>query len=53
MTGKQKHRAIAVAWIAAFPVLLLIGLGDSVPIILFLSLYANASTHWDIATTAD
>lgn len=49
---KLSHYGLAAGWIAAFPVFLLVGIAESVALVLFLSCYANAVTHWDIAQSS-
>lgn len=53
MSGRTKHRAIAVGWMALFVPALLMPVDWQYPFLIFVSLWALASTHWDIATTAD
>lgn len=43
---------LAAGWLLSFPAFLLLGWQESVTLLLFISVYANAVTHWDLAQSS-
>lgn len=50
---KRVHIALAAAWLAvAFPIMLTPSLANSVPLLVFISVYANVAGHVSAAQAA-
>ena len=44
--ARRLHYAAAWLWLASFPLVLLQGWQTSVPLLVFISIYANVVGHW-------
>lgn len=49
---RKMHYILAVLWLLAFPLIIFVGLLNSVPLLVFISLYANVAGHWSAAEAA-
>jgi hypothetical protein len=49
---KKLHWTLALFWLAAFPAIIILGLEDSVPLLVFISVYANFVGHISSAQAA-
>lgn len=44
--ARRLHYLAAVFWLLSFPAVLVLGLTESVPLLVFISIYANVASHW-------
>lgn len=49
---KRMHNTLAVLWLLSFPVIVKFGLLESIPLLVFISVYANVAGHWAAAEAA-
>jgi len=49
---RKAHWVLAAVWLAAFPAILILGLEESVPLLVFISVYANFVGHISSAQAA-
>jgi hypothetical protein len=40
------HFVLAGLWLIAFPMIVFLGLLESIPLLVFISVYANVAGHW-------
>lgn len=51
-TKRKMHYSLAFLWLLAFPAIIFMGLLNSVPLLVFISVYANVAGHWAAAEAA-
>lgn len=49
---KRMHNTLAVLWLLSFPAIVKFGLLESIPLLVFISVYANVAGHWAAAEAA-
>lgn len=52
-TVRKLHWVLAILWLVFFPVVILMGWEDSVPLLVFISIYANFVGHISSAQAAE
>jgi hypothetical protein len=46
MIQKRMHGALTLTWLAFAPIAVLTNLKNSIPLLVFISVYANVAGHW-------
>jgi uncharacterized membrane protein YphA (DoxX/SURF4 family) len=49
---RKMHYILAVVWLFTFPLILVLGLTASIPLLVFISVYANVAGHWSAGEAA-
>lgn len=46
------HYGLAIIWLISFPLIVIFGLINSIPLLVFISVYANVAGHWSAGEAA-